>query len=97
MGELLVGLTKYFVFYNGERPHQSLGQTTPDIVHRTAVGGGAMIVDKFPRAVEGPPVPLRSTGGSSTAEARSDTMATAKAKAKPGQRRPAASEVECTT
>jgi hypothetical protein len=27
MGELLVGLTEYFAFYNGERPHQSLGQT----------------------------------------------------------------------
>ena len=24
MGELMVGLTKYFAFYNGERPHQSL-------------------------------------------------------------------------
>ena len=23
MGELLMGLTKYFVFYNGERPHQA--------------------------------------------------------------------------
>jgi hypothetical protein len=22
MGELLIGLTKYFAFYNGERPHQ---------------------------------------------------------------------------
>src|SRR5450830_762918 len=25
MGELLIGLTKYFAFYNAERPHQSLG------------------------------------------------------------------------
>ena len=25
MGELLIGLTKYFAFYNGERPHQALG------------------------------------------------------------------------
>jgi putative transposase len=24
MGELMVGLTRYFAFYNGERPHQSL-------------------------------------------------------------------------
>jgi putative transposase len=24
MGELLVGLTKYFAFDNGERPHQAL-------------------------------------------------------------------------
>ena len=29
MGELVLGLTEYFVFYNGERPHQSLGQKTP--------------------------------------------------------------------
>jgi putative transposase len=49
MGELMIGLTEYFSFYNGERPHQSLGQRTPDDVYRTAVGGGAVIVDKFPR------------------------------------------------
>jgi len=91
MGELMVGLAEYFAFYNGERPHQSLGQKTPEVVYRTAIGGGAVIVDKFPRAVEEPPVPLRSTVGSSTAEA----TARAKAKAKPGQRRSAASEVEC--
>jgi putative transposase len=95
MGELMVGLTKYFAFYNGDRPHQSLGQMTPDVVYRTAMGGGAVIVDKFGGAVEEPPVPLRSTGGSSTAEARSEATARTKAKAKPGQRRPAASEVEC--
>jgi putative transposase len=91
MGELLLGLTEYFAFYNGERPHQSLGNKTPDVVYRSAIGGGATIVDKFPRAVEGTPVPLRSTGDSSTAEAR----ATTKAEAKSGQRRPAASEVKC--
>lgn len=103
MGELMVGLTKYFFFYNGERPHQSLGDKTPEVVYRTATGGGAMILDKYPRAVGEPPVPLRSTGGSPTAETRSKTeaKATAKAtprtdtKAKPGQRRPAASEVKC--
>ena len=63
MGELMIGLVKYFAFYNGERPHQSLGQVTPEVVYRTAIGGGAMIVDKFPRAVDDPPAPLRSTGG----------------------------------
>ncbi|EQD75117.1 Integrase, catalytic region, partial [mine drainage metagenome] len=47
MGELMVGLTEYFAFYNSERPHQSLGNRTPDIVYRTAKGGGAVIVDKF--------------------------------------------------
>ena len=95
MGELMIGLTEYFAFYNGQRPHQSLGQQTPDVVYRSAVGGGAIIVDKFGGAVEGTPVPLRSTGASPTATARSEATATTKAKAKPGQRRPAASEVKC--
>ena len=95
MGELMVGLTKYFAFYNGDRPHQSLGYKTPDVVYRTAVGGGAVIVDKFGGAVEETPVPLRSTEDSSTPEARSDATATTESKAKPGQRRPAVSEVEC--
>lgn len=45
--ELMIGLTEYFVFYNGERPHQSLGNLTPDTVYATASGGGARIVDKF--------------------------------------------------
>ena len=52
MGELMVGLAKYFAFYNGERPHQALGYKTPDVVYRTATDGGAMIVDKFGGAVE---------------------------------------------
>lgn len=47
MGELLIGLTKYFVFYNGERPHLALGNRTPDAVHTSRAGGGAMIVDKY--------------------------------------------------
>lgn len=47
MGELLIELTKYFAFYNGERPHQALGNRTPDAVHASQTGGGAMIVDKF--------------------------------------------------
>ena len=44
---LMIGLAEYFVFYNGERPHQSLGNLTPDAVYATANGGGARIVDKF--------------------------------------------------
>ena len=52
MGELMVGLSKYCAFYNGERPHQSLGYKTPVTVYRSATGGGALIVDKYPRAVE---------------------------------------------
>ena len=92
MGELMVGVTEYFVFYNGESPHQSLANNTPDAVYRSAIGGGAMIVDKFGGAVEGTPVPLRSTRESSTAKA----SATTRSRAKPGQRRSAASNVECT-
>jgi len=92
MIELTEGLAEYFTFYNSERPHQSLGQETPDVVYKTAMGGGAMIVDKYPRAVEGTPVPLRSTGVPSTAESASVVPA----KAEPGQRRPAAFEVKCT-
>jgi putative transposase len=96
IGELMVGLAKYFAFYNGERPHQSLGYKTPEAVYLSAAGGGAMIVDKFPRAVEEPSVPLRSTEGSSTAKAESTATEKTESKAKPGQRRPAANEIECT-
>ena len=96
IGELLVGLAQYFAFYNGERPHQALDYKTPDVVYRTAIGGGALIVDKFPRATEGNPVKQKATAAP-TAAVRS--MATAKTKVKvskkSGQRRPAASEVEC--
>ena len=60
MGELRVGLTKYFVFYNGERANQALKNQTPDVVHKTAIGGGAMILDKY-GAVEELPIALRST------------------------------------
>jgi len=42
-----VGLTDYFAFYNGERPHQSLSNQTPDKVYSTGEGGGAEIVDRF--------------------------------------------------
>ena len=61
MGELLIGLTKYFAFYNTERPHQSLGHKTPQEVHTTSCGGGAMIVNKY-RTKERLPVALRSSG-----------------------------------
>lgn len=42
-----MGLTHYFLFYNSERRHQSLGYVTPNTVYQTGVGGGATIVDKF--------------------------------------------------
>ena len=47
MGELMIGLAEYFAFYNGERPHQSLSNQTPEQVYRSGQGGGARIVDKF--------------------------------------------------
>jgi putative transposase len=47
MPELLLGLTEYFAFYNGERPHQGLGNRTPDAVYSSGEGGGASIVDRF--------------------------------------------------
>ena len=47
MPELLMGLAEYFVHYNMERPHQSLGYGTPDHLYRTARGGGARIVGKY--------------------------------------------------
>ena len=38
---LLMGLTDYFVLYNQERYHQSLGYKAPDRAYQTAIGGGA--------------------------------------------------------
>ena len=50
MTELMLGLANYFAYYNSERPHQSLGYCTPNTVYATGIGGGAMIVDKWPRS-----------------------------------------------
>ncbi len=47
--ELMMGLAEYFAYYNTERPHQSLGYQTPNRVYESAAGGGALIVDKYPR------------------------------------------------
>ena len=44
---LLIGLTDYFVFYNQERHHQSLGYKTPDRVYQTAI-----IVDPEIRTID---------------------------------------------
>lgn len=41
--ELESGIGEYFIFFNGERPHQALGYCTPDEVYATAKGGGAQI------------------------------------------------------
>ncbi len=66
--ELLGGMTEYFVFYNGERPHQSLSNRTPDAVHRSGEGGGAKIVDRFARPPGPSPASLRSAGDGPGAE-----------------------------
>ena len=96
IGELMVGLTKYFIFYNGERPHQALGNQTPDAVYATAQGGGAIIIDKFLRVAAESPVSLRSTEDSAATDTPSTTTATTHSKAKPGQRRSAVCAVRCT-
>jgi len=44
-----LGLTEYFSIYNLDRPHQSLGNQTPARVYESAEGGGALILDKYPR------------------------------------------------
>jgi putative transposase len=67
MGELTVGLARYFAFYNGERPHQSLGNRTPHEAYASAQGGGAKIVDKFGGAREESLAPLRCARNSSRA------------------------------
>ena len=54
IGELTVGLTRYFAFCNEERPHQALNYQTPDVVYASGEGGGAMIVDKYGSAAVTP-------------------------------------------
>ena len=97
MGELMIGLTGYFAFYNSERPHQALNQGTPALVYQNATGGGALIVDKFGGTTEQTSVSLCDGATQVSAEARSESTAKTTAKEKPGQRRPAANEVECIT
>lgn len=92
MGELLIGLTQYFAFYNGERPHQALQNQTPDVVYQRAEGGGAMIVDKYGGA-QAFPIALRSTG-TAFDEARLEISEVPNTK-KPGQRRPAVCAIGC--
>lgn len=47
VAELTLGLVEYFTFYNSERPHQGLGNRTPDEVYAAGIGGGARIVNYF--------------------------------------------------
>jgi putative transposase len=97
MGELMIGLTGYFAFYNNERAHQALNYRTPADVYQSAIGGGALIVDKFGDTTEPKSVSLCDCATDVTAEASSESTAKTTPKAKPGQRRPAANEVECIT
>jgi putative transposase len=96
MQGLMMGLTHYFMFYNNERKHQSLGYQTPESVYQSGVGGGAKIVDKFGGAIEESSVALRSTDDSSITKTESKTATTSKAESeatsKPGQRRAAVAE-----
>ena len=52
MQELTLGLSSYFAYYNGDRPHQGLGNKTPNSVYESGMGGGAMIIDKYPRETQ---------------------------------------------
>lgn len=47
IGELHAGITRYFAFCNGERPHLGLNYQTPDAVYESGEGGGVMIVNKY--------------------------------------------------
>ena len=77
MGELLMGLTKYFGFYNTERPHQGLGNQTPQQVHQSGQGGGAMIVDKYAKKAARP-VALCFTGSAFDEESHEKSDVTSK-------------------
>lgn len=85
-----VDMSKYIAFYNGERPHQGLKYQTSYAMYISGVGGGAVIVDKYP-AVQGFPIPLRCTRTALQAghiENVADTE-----DQNPGQRRPAVCEI----
>lgn len=82
MHDVTLGLKAYFSFYNSERPHQALGNKTPNCVYQTGDGGGAMIIDKFPRTVGVPPGKI-GPGGTLTE------------KNHPGQSHPVLDLIEC--
>ena len=69
LSELFMGLSEYFPFYNGERPHQGLSYRTPDDVHVSGKGGGVVVADHFG---DHPPAessaPLRSADDSAGEE-----------------------------
>ncbi len=73
--ELIVGLTRYFAFYNEERPHQSLGNHTPHEVYRSGMGGGASIPDYWKKST--PATKATGQRGSAATEAKTTATATA--------------------
>ena len=62
IAELTIGLTEYFAFYNAERPHQSLGNRTPNAVYADATGGGASIPNRFGGVREASPAHRSGAG-----------------------------------
>ena len=48
---LTLALTKYFSFYNLDRPHQSFGNQTPVRGYESTEGAGALILYKYPGSV----------------------------------------------
>jgi putative transposase len=75
MGDLMLGLTAYMMFYNEERFHQALGNDTPSKVYSTGIGGGAMILEKYGISGEAPSSAMKTAIPNETQ--------------KTGQRRPA--------
>ncbi len=72
MAELTVGLAQYFAFYNEERPHQSLSYQTPSKVHKSAKGGGALIVDKYGSKDNDTALPGAATGEKTSPAAKKE-------------------------
>lgn len=88
-------LTKYFVFYNGKRPHQALANKRPTRSTKRQREVARSLSTSFCARCSPPPVPLSATNGSCAAETKSRTTTT-KTKATPGRCRPAASAVRCS-
>jgi len=60
MAELTAGMAAYFLFYNTERPHQSLSNLTPIEVYKSGQGGGTTVVDRFATKADEPADPKSS-------------------------------------
>ncbi|MDX8380450.1 MAG: hypothetical protein R8K48_10525 [Gallionella sp.] len=67
-----------------------------NVVYQTAIGGGALILDKFPRAGNDEKSETQTRKAPISNVKTETETETEGEEAKPGQRRPAASEVEYT-